>query len=229
MAAVLAQDRTASTRGAASLSVGSAQGWAAPTAGNTLLAWASGDATVTVNNTMTAGPSIVDNNAVYMWWKVAAGTETTFTFTPGASTSPVAVGVMEISGLAASPFDIQNSASTGSGTSTPSVGVTTTGASGDFLVALAGMHHGAVGSAPSAPSWTNGFTNIDSVDTGTVATTDCAAFIGTLSQGTAGAISTVCSWTGGVNDSQALIIAFKLAAAGGAPALPVFATFIGPT
>jgi hypothetical protein len=214
VAAVIVQDKTAVTRGAASLSIGSGQGWAAPTAGNTIVAWASADTTITVNNTMTAGPSVVDNNAVYMWWKVAAGTETTFTFTTGGATSPTAVGVMEISGLAASPFDIQNFTSGGTATSSASVSVTTTGSSGDFLIAVCGIHHTVGGTSPTSATWTNGFTNIDLVDSGAVASVDVTGFVGTLTQATAAAISTVCSWTGGNgSDGQVLLLALKLAAA----------------
>src|SRR3954471_873542 len=90
--------------GAASLAVGSTQGWAAPTAGNLLVAWANSDATVTVNNTMTLQSSVVDGNGVYLWSKAAAGTESSWTFTPSVS-DKITAGVVEYSGTAATPFD----------------------------------------------------------------------------------------------------------------------------
>jgi hypothetical protein len=82
--------------GAATLAVGSAQGWATPTAGNLLVGWAIGDTTASVSG-WTAGPSIVNNNAVYFFYKTAAGTETTVTFTSGPA-SALVVGVLEYSG-----------------------------------------------------------------------------------------------------------------------------------
>jgi hypothetical protein len=84
MAATQVQKATNTSAGAATLSVGSAQGWAAPTAGNVLVAWANANITMTLSG-WTAGPSVVDGNGAYMWYKSAAGTETTITFSAGSS------------------------------------------------------------------------------------------------------------------------------------------------
>lgn len=219
MAATLVQ--SALNQGAtASLAVGSTQGWATPTSGNLLVAWANADATVTVNNSMAAGPSVVDGNGVYIWYKVSAGTETSFTFTPSVSDT-ITAGVLEYSGVTGTPFDVQSSSSiaSGSGTSTTAVSVTATGTSGDLFVAVAGLH--SLASTPTSPTWTNGFINQQSNNAGTPNTTTfVASFVADFQNTAAATVSTTCSWTGTMNDRQELLIAFKLAAGGAAAQIP---------
>jgi hypothetical protein len=208
--------------GAASMAVGSTQGWAAPTAGDLLVAWSVADCTMTLAG-WTAGPSVVDNNAAYMWYKVAAGTESTVTFGAGASASPITVGVLEYSGLQATPFDVQNFSGNQVGGTSATITLTT--AATDLVVAVAGTHSA---SDISAPSWTGGFTNQVLANTGTASSVQVHAIVADLQQTAAGAVSTTASWTGAGNDVQALIMGFKLGG-GAVAALPVFATFIGPT
>lgn len=192
-----------------------------PTLGNVLCAWGNSDATIstpTDNGTgaaWTLGPSNVDGNGAYLWYKqVAAGdtTMTTVTFTPGASTT-ITCGVIEVSGVAASAVDVfnANGASTGgSFTSTPSVSVTTTGANGDFVIHMGLLHSSVAHNQATSPSWTNGFTLLDNIFESTAVEED--SLIATLNQATAGAISSVVSWTNTYIDAPAFIIAFKLAA-----------------
>lgn len=213
MVATQVQKALNSSAGASSLAVGSGQGWAAPTAGNVLIAWANSDITITLSG-WTAGPSIVDFNAAYMWYKVAAGTETTITFSAGGSTSPITVGVLEYSGVG-TPRDVQNSASVTqtNGTSTPSVSATGTSSTGDLWVCVAGLH---AGTAPSSPSWTNGFVNQQSVNAGTSgSTTNVGTFVAEFQNTSAATVSTVASWTGSLQERQALLMAFPLSAGGG--------------
>lgn len=192
-----------------------------PTLGNVLLAWGNSDATIstpTDNGTGAAWTlchSNIDGNGAYVWRKqVAAGdtTMTVVTFTPGASTT-ITCGVIEISGVAAVAFDLDNvnGASTGgSFTATPSVSITTTGTSGDFVVHFALLHSSTAHNQATSPSWTNGFTLLDNIFESTAVEED--SLIATLNQGTAGAISTVASWTNTYIDAPAFIVAFKLAA-----------------
>lgn len=230
MVATLVQSVSNQTPGATSLAIGSAQGWVAPTAGNLIVAWANSDSTVTINNTMTAGPSVVDSNAVYLWWKVATGTETAFTFTPAASDT-LAAGLFEYSGLAAAPTDVQNAApaTTGSsGTTVPSLSVTATGASGDLAIAVAGLHGN--GAASSAPVWTGGFTNRQTMAAGTVgANAYVSTFVADFQNAAAATITTSCSWTGANVDRNEVMIAFKLAAVTAPSAPPPGILYIGPT
>jgi hypothetical protein len=192
----------------ASLAVGSAQGWAAPTAGNLIVAWADSDSTVTVDNSMTAGPSVIDGNGAYFWYKTATGAETTFTFTPGASATIIA-GVLEYSG--APTFDVQGTSTIAgtAGTTTTAVSVTTTGASGDLILAAALLHAG--GGFAASPAWTNSFVNFQTVSN-TGSPLQETAFIAELQTASSGTVSTSCSWTTSQSDRQELVIAFKLAA-----------------
>lgn len=230
--ATLVQFASNTTTGAASVAVGSTQGWAAPAAGNLLVAWANADVTITTPTGFTAGPSVVDNNGVYFWYKaVAAGTETSVSFPFGASTSPGTVGLMEYSGLAATPFDVQNSSTIAStaGTTTTAVSVTGTGTSGDLVIAIAGLH-ATTATFPTSPVWTNSFVNRQGpVNAGAVNSgTACCSFVGDFQSSAAGAVSTACSWTNSINDRQELVIAFKLAAGAAPAAAPPLATYIGP-
>lgn len=213
MAATLVQSGTNSTTGAASVAVGSGQGWGAPTAGNLIVAFANGDTTTATPTGFTIDESVVDGNGVYLFYKVADGSETTVTFTLGTSASPVAVGLIEYSGMAASPADVHSNSSipNSAGTTTTSVSITGTGTTGDLFVAVAGLHGNG---SPTTPAWTNSFTNRLAVSAGTAASVSyCQTFVGDFQNTSAGAASTSCSWTGAIPDRQELLGAFKLGAA----------------
>jgi hypothetical protein len=155
---------------------------------------------------------VVDNNGVYFWWKVAAGTETTVTFTQSASTDGMC-GLLEYSGLQSTPLDTANNspATQSSASSSPSVSVTTTGTAGSLIVALAGLHSG---NSATGASWSNGFTNIASIQNGTSGSlSNCVAFVGELQTASPGTVSTAATWTTNMTDRQELVIAFKLLAA----------------
>lgn len=216
MTATRVQNVTAGDAGVAAIAIGSGQGWAAPTAGNLLVAWYNGDNTCATPTGFTAGPSVVDGNACYMWYKVAAGTETTVTFTQSAS-SDGECGMLEYSGATASPFDVQNSSTAGgAATSTTAVSVTATGTAGDLFVALAGLHQ-STNAVLTNPSWTNSFTNIVNLPNGSNTTsTYSVAFVGEFQNTAAATVSTACSWTTSIADRQEILMAFKLAAAAAA-------------
>jgi hypothetical protein len=221
MAATQVQKATNTSAGAATLAVGSAQGWAAPTAGNVLVAWANANITMTLSG-WTAGPSVVDGNGAYMWYKSAAGTETTITFSAGSSVDPITVGVLEYSGIS-TPRDVQNSASVTAtnGTSTPSVSATGTNSIGDLWVCIGAIHGGSAG---TSPTWTNSFVNQQTVQAGTSGSAGfCQTFVGEFQNTSAATVSTVVSWsTGSLLDRQALLMAFPIAAAApthGTPAI----------
>jgi hypothetical protein len=193
----------------ASLSIGAGDGWATPTSGNLLVLTANSDATVSTPSGWTAGPSVVDGNGAYIFYKISAGSESTITVTPGAS-ADTAMTVAEYSGNAASPFDVSNSSTIAgsAGNTTTSVSVTTT-AAGDLIVAAA-LLHSAIGANPTSPTWTNSFTNQISASSGATVPT-CDSFVAELIAGAAGAYSTAASWTNNANDRQELVIAFTAA------------------
>jgi hypothetical protein len=206
------------------LSIGAGDGWATPTSGNLLVLTANSDATVSTPSGWTAGPSVIDGNGAYIFYKVSAGTESTVTVTPGSSAN-TSMTVAEYSGNAASPFDTSNTSTIAgsSGNTTTSVSVTTT-QSGDLIVAAA-LIHSAIGANPTSPTWTNSFVNQVSASSG-VTSPSCDSFVAELIAGAAGSYSTSASWTNNANDRQELVIAFTAAPtpAAGATAPVVVAT-----
>lgn len=202
---------------AASISIGAGDGWATPTAGNLLVVTANSDATVTITNigtAWTAGPSVVDGNGAYIWWKISEGTESTITCTPSVSDT-ICITTCEYSGNLASPFDTSNSSTNANNGNnvTTSTSVTTT-ADGDLIIAVAALHlSSGFSSAPTGPSWTNSFVNQISTGTGGTALIDCYTFYAELMPaGAAAAYATSAAWTNNVGDRQELVIAFKAAA-----------------
>lgn len=222
MAPTPVQRASKSTTGT-TIAIGAGDGWAAPTAGNLLVCSANSDALVTGPTgagSWTAGPSIVDGNAAYTWYKFATGTETSLTFTPSVSDT-ITVTACEYSGVAA--FDTSNSSTINavSGTQTNSAAVTTA-AAGDLVVVFA-LIHGTLGgtiAAPTGASWTNSFVNVLSPGTGGTADADTYTFVGELVVGAAGSYSTVCSWTNARADRQHIILAFTASTSSGPAAAP---------
>lgn len=189
---------------------------AGPTAGNLLIAWANSNATVTIGGTgWTAGPSVIDGNGAYFWWKVAGSSEpASVTFTPSVSDN-VSAGLLEYSGNTATPLDASSSSmhSGGAVSSTTAVSVTTA-ADHDLGIAAGLLHNSsAQPSAPTVPIWTNGWANVQSQ--GAVPGSFIVySFIGdNLDLGAAGTVSTAVSWTGGTwLDAQELLMTFTAAA-----------------
>jgi hypothetical protein len=192
-----------------------------PTLGNVLVAHANSDTTIPVptdNGTggvWTLRNSVVDGNGAYLWSKqVAAGdttmTSVTFAVSP---TDSIICGMIEVSSVTAAAFDVCNVAATQTGgafTSTASVSDTTTGANGDFLIHLVALHASGTALTITSPSWSNGFTVLDSVSQNTLPRE--WTLTATLNQPVAAAIATVASWTGSATDAQGLLISLKLAA-----------------
>lgn len=207
--------------------IGSAQGWAAPTSGNVLIAWS--NAVISMSMTgWTAGPSIVDNNAVYFWYKVANGTETTITFTAQTTGWSQNCGVIEYSGIG-TPRDVQNQAGASGvmGTTTSSVSATGTSASGDLWLAMVGN---AEGNTPSGFTWSNtNFTTIQTNTFGTVNTNQYLyTWIGEYQNTSAATVATSASWSGTMPDRQELLIAFPITAGGGGETNPTV-SLVGST
>ena len=222
MAVAVVQRRDKGSAGAvASLSLASGDGWATPTAGNILIVFGNSDATITMTTAgFTPGPSVVDGNGAYSWYKSAAGTESTITITPGAS-ARTTISAIEISG-ASLPIDASNSSTIAgsNGLVTTAAAVTTT-AAGDFIAAAALLHSYAT-SSPATPAWTNSFTNtLAASSTPVVGSADVTTFVSELIAGAAGSYSTACSWASpNAGDRQHIILAFKDDGGGGSPALP---------
>lgn len=217
------------------ITLGSAQGWAAPTAGNLLILVVNATFTTTTPTGWTVAPSVVDDNAAYMWWKIAAGTETSISVTQsGSSTATIFAVEYAAAGLLATPFDVQNQSNTTgtTGTTTAAASITTTGPNGgDLVFTAACLCRDVAGTTmPTGLTWSNGYSAIfNHASAGNLASSDVSTWYAELQQTAAGATSTVATWTNGWNARQALIIGFKLAAAAAPAAPPPGILFIGPT
>jgi len=192
---------------------------AAPTTGNLLIAWANSDATVTNGGTgWTAGPSVIDGNGAYTWWKIAGASEpSSVTFTPSVS-DYITAGLLEYSGNTATPLDVASTSThSGAGVSSTTAVTVTTAEAHDLGIACGLLHSSTPNTiAPTAPAWTNGWSNVQSQGAvpGTYA---CWSYIGdNLDLGAAGPASTAVSWsTVTWLDAQELLLTFKAAAGGG--------------
>lgn len=204
---------------AASISIGAGDGWATPSTGNLLVVSANSDALVSITGTWTAGPSVIDGNGTYIWYRISDGTESTITCTPSVSDT-ICITAAEYSGNTASPFDVSNSSTIASsnGTTTTSVSVTTT-AAGDLIIAAACLHSGGT-PQPTSPTWTNSFVNQLTAASGGTTSADVVTFYAELVVGAGGSYSTSASWTNGCGDRQELVIAFKAAADASIPYNP---------
>jgi hypothetical protein len=216
--AIAAVQRVGKGANATSVSIGSGDGWATPTAGNLLVFSANSDATVTLSGagTVTNTPSIIDGNGAYTWYKFASGSETTITGTPSVS-DDIVLTCQEYSGVGA--FDAANSSTIAgsAGTTTTAASVTTI-AAGDLLIGFA-LTHLVLTSNPTGPAWTNSLTNVLNTASPGGTTTRCVSMVGELlAAGAAGSYSSVCTWTNQMNDRQHIFLAFTAAA--GAPAIP---------
>ena len=186
----------------------------APGAGNLLVVVVEGAVTSTTpaGFTLPAGGSAVNNTGLYVWWKVAAGGESSFATTHNASNYPVAFVVYEFP--AGSAF-VKSVAAVG--VARPAANPNLTGLAGTNLVAgvkaaaipEGAFYSGAVWSGPGAP-----VQDVDAFDPGPV-TDGYALSVAVVEELTA----TAWAPTGLVDSDQgsweALTFAVKVATGGG--------------
>lgn len=145
----------------------------AATAGNLLLLTVGADdyaAAPPSGWTQSTGTSQQTFLGHYLWWKVAAGGETSVSYTIG-SASPSCWVTAEVSGLTASPYNTSNGQLTASATAsytTPSI----TPTAGDrFLVGTIGFSCHSSNSFTGIDTWLNSFTETGEAFTSTVGVT----------------------------------------------------------
>lgn len=184
-----------------------------PVVGNLLVAWANSDLTVTMNGLgWTVGPSVLDSNAAYFWWKVAGASEaTSVTFTPSSSDF-VCAGMIEYNGNTTNPLDATGTSSitVNGSTSSDPVSVVTTAAT-DLGVTFAALHNSTASAQPTGISWTSSWTNVQAQGIGGGSTKTYTWYADNLSLGVIGTKSTTASWTGSWPDVQQLTMTFLIA------------------
>lgn len=188
-----------------------------PIAGDLLVAWANSDATVTIGGSgWTAGPSQVDGNGAYSWYKIAGASEpSSVTFTPSVSDF-ICAGLIEYHGAyatAAASLDAQNSSlHSGTVVSTTNSASVTPSTWSDLIIGIACLHKFNANTVdPTAPVWTGGLSNVQAQGVGARTVKSCWTYYGdNLDQGQGGATAVACSWsTQTFGDAQILVLAFK--------------------
>lgn len=157
----------------------------------------------------------------YLWWKVAAGGETSVNYTIG-SASPSCWITAEYSGLTSTPYDIssgQFAQSSGSTYTTPNL----TPTSGDrLIIASMGASSGGAWSSLDVTTWLNSFTEVADIGTtlgsGTRDIQGVASLAVTANGSTA--YSSGATYPSVAQSRTGIIIAFKVAAAGGGTVRP---------
>lgn len=186
----------------------------APTPGNLVLVGANSDATLTGPAGFLLAESSISGQGLYLWYRVAqSGDSATASVVPSVTDS-VAGGILEYSGLTATPLDKTASGSASAGSTTVSTGTTgTTSQANELVIVLAGPHAGP--SAFSLTSWTGGYTTqvSEGQGLGTFGTTVVGCFIGDLIVSAAGTYGSTATYTP-AGDAGGLVATF-LAAAGG--------------
>lgn len=200
-----------------------------PTAGNKLVVYATCLNTITAiadngsNTGWVQDATLVSTTGNYVWSRQATSTDasnlTTITMTNALECGHV--GYMEVSGLDTAGANVSGTTNVGTCTTTVTTtiaSVTSTGAADTFVVAALGFGRAGTMTLPSAPSWTNSFTNLALSVYGISSTHGVGQILGTKTQTGSGAVGTESpSWTGNVNSAGlACVVAYKVAAAAGA-------------
>lgn len=193
--------------------------WDTPAvAGNVLVIIVNADDYITAPNrpsgyTFSTGCGQETFSGHYLFWKVAAGGETSSSYTLGSAVASVWI-TAEISGLDPSPYDISNGsfvAAAGLTYTTPALTPTT----GDrYIIASIG---GADATTTTLSGWTNSFIERQDVGATFGSTKDVAGYadFSVTANGSTAYSTTATYDAGSMNAETAIIIAFKVAAGGG--------------
>jgi len=184
----------------------------AATAGNLLVVAGNSDATLTISGGgggWTLADSAVANQGTYLWFKTAAGGETSVTLTPSVS-DMVAGAVAEFTVVAT--LDVHTSTNR-SGSSAATVATGTTGATAqsvELVVVVAGPHSFSSTAIPASPTWVTA-TSIASGGTAhpTLSGQNVALSLGFYVTGSTGTQSETCTFNNSSFDSGGVIAAFR--------------------
>lgn len=172
---------------------------------------ANSDATLSTPSGFTLVTSKVAAAGLYLWYKIAAGGETTFSTNPSVSDT-VAMAALEYTGIAASPVDVTASdSSIGSTVGPVTAGATAaTAQASELVIAVTGPHSFSDSVVPNSPTYTNSYVNrVDTATTHATNAVNAGLFVAEKVVSATGAQSTSVSWTNSANDWGALIATFK--------------------
>ncbi|MEA2587695.1 MAG: hypothetical protein QOH66_622 [Actinomycetota bacterium] len=187
---------------------------APPTPGNLLVAACNSDATVSTPAGFTLAVSAVSGQGLYIFYRVVqAGDGSSVTFAPSVADS-CAGGVIEYSGLTATPLDQTASNTTNSSATSLATGTTpTTNQASELVIVVVGPH--ANNNHPWVlSSWSAGYTSQIEEPNGlaTVGSASSACHIGDQIVGATGAYAATGTWAPASSDAGAAIATFKAVA-----------------
>jgi hypothetical protein len=184
----------------------------AATAGNLLVIGACSDATIATPSGWSLGASAVSAQGAYLFYKIAAGGETTITVQPGVA-RPCAMVAAEYSAIAASPLD-QTVTAVFSGASSVSASPGTTPSTTqatELAVAAVCPHSFADNAQPVSPSWSNSYTGRGAATSAytTVGAQNSGVFLADVVLTSTGTTTTTATWTNSSQDYGAILATFK--------------------
>jgi hypothetical protein len=185
--------------------------WGSPaTTGSLLLVAANSDATLSISGGgggWTLAASAVNSQGAYLWYKVAAGGETSVTLTPSI-TDVVCGAVGEYS--AVTVLDVQASNTRTSLADNIGTGTTgTTAQNVELVVCVAGPHQFAPEAPPTSPGWVIATNRAAVVSNFATGAQNAALFVGDYVTGATGAQSETCTWTTATTNAGGIIAAFE--------------------
>lgn len=221
MAATIVQQVSKSTGAgtAASLTIGSGDGWATPTSGNAIVVFANADDYFTSGVPAGFTARVNQGGSAFCGslcaTKQSAGSETSITVTPD-TTVTITMCVLEISGLTTTPFDVASTVDVRTSTTAGSLdtnGATTTVAD-ELLIAFWGSSRAGSAGTRSWSGQTNSFTEILDIFTSGGAGTNCGLCLATLVASATGTFNSVATPSADVA-GNAFVIGLKIATGGG--------------
>jgi hypothetical protein len=194
----------------------------APISGNRLLCIVNSDTVVTTPSGWTILTSLVSSQGAYVYQRTATGSGDTPSVAFSPTGSSTTWSLIEMDAAVVGVFDVSavgTETSTANQLSKATTTITTTGASGDFLIAIILIHGRSAGPSPTAPSWNNSHTALLATTPNSVTSSNhTQQFIATRVQSPAGAVgATTCTWTNGADNAMAFALSYKLV--GGAAAV----------
>jgi hypothetical protein len=182
----------------------------AAAAGDILLIGVDSDTTVSTPAAYSVADSDVLNIGAYVFWKQAAGGETSVTLTTTGS-HPTAIAFFRYSGGAvASPLDVvAHARSTFTvTTTTPAVTTPALAGAGELAVAFACLGD-LQGANQTGIGWSAGFTNRVDQNTGAFTAADQHIFAADNRTAGPGTLSPNATWTGPTNNQTIIVVVFK--------------------
>lgn len=184
---------------------------ATPVVGNTLVAIANSDSTLTIDGTWNLRRSFVADQGFYIWDRVAGASEpASVTVTPDGGADHAALVVVELD--AGSELDAAGTVSSVAATDAVTAAGTTTSTDDGEALVIAALHGGWTTNPPVDPVYDNGFSALQNAFPLVVANSFfvAALFVGYKELGPAGPVGdSLISWTGGVTHAAGVQVAYK--------------------